>query len=602
MRLIKHTLSWKLFSVFFPSIMAFLVFCYFFLGYKNSKDLTEAIDHELRIIASGVVVAIEDFPLDSASNENRGKKDFSDLSDKLLKIHNATDSFNISLIKKEKGGATVLLSSREIKNGTFKSSYAFSPVPEALSKALTENVQAFTVRPYVGKFGKVLSLFTPVNTSDKDNAYFIGIDYDCLGRKEQLTISVWLTIIPVFLFCMGCLAVVIFLVKVFFVNPLKKLKGNLDEIGSGEADLCMRLPVRSDDEISDTAASFNRFIERLNLITIELKKHAVEASFVEKNLVAASKETSASVTQIHGNSVAISKSMENLNRNAVETNSLGEEIITIIKSLAHVVRREGEASEIFTNSTDEMVQSVMRISTEMDKAELLSETLASKSEAGIQRMNETEKLVSDINLRIQSIGAFVKIINDISEKTNMLAMNAAIEAAHAGEAGKGFSVVASEIRNLADQSKKNAHLIVDSLSDVIERTGTATSLAQETKESFSIIDDGVHQGVNAFSSIREHAEAVSTAALSIKNALENLRKQQQRVKESSEKLEDVSSALTLTGNQMEKLSSEVTADMGDIVVGMDEIEKAQLAVAEESAKVSSLTSAIREQMDKFKTE
>lgn len=249
-----------------------------------------------------------------------------------------------------------------------------------------------------------------------------------------------------------------------------------------------------------------------------------------------------------------------------------------------------------------MVQSVMRISTEMDKAELLSETLASKSEAGIQRMNETEKLVSDINLRIQSIGAFVKIINDISEKTNMLAMNAAIEAAHAGEAGKGFSVVAGEIRNLADQSKKNAHLIVDSLSDVIERTGTATSLAQETKESFSIIDDGVHQGVNAFSSIREHAEAVSTAALSIKNALENLRKQQQRVKESSEKLEDVSSALTLTGNQMEKLSSEVTADMGDIVVGMDEIEKAQLAVAEESAKVSSLTSAIRMQMDKFKTE
>ena len=151
----------------------------------------------------------------------------------------------------------------------------------------------------------------------------------------------------------------------------------------------MRLPVRSDDEISDTAASFNRFIERLNLITIELKKHAVEASFVEKNLVAASKETSSSVTQIHGNSVAISKSMENLNRNAVETNSLGEEIIAIIKSLAHVVRREGEASEIFTNSTDEMVQSVMRISTEMDKAELLSETLASKSEAGIQRMNET---------------------------------------------------------------------------------------------------------------------------------------------------------------------------------------------------------------------
>ena len=67
-------------------------------------------------------------------------------------------------------------------------------------------------------------------------------------------------------------------------------------------------------------------------------------------------------------------------------------------------------------------------------------------------------------------------------------------------------------------------------------------------------------------------------------------------------MEDVSSALTLTGNQMEKLSSEVTADMGDIVVGMDEIEKAQLAVAEESAKVSSLTSAIRMQMDKFKTE
>ncbi len=615
MRRVRHTLSWKLFTVFFPSIMIFCVFVFFFLRYRNGNKFTEDIGKELKIASAGVVSAVQDIELESVfagkdlndlktavekGRENGLSSVLDEINEIFFYMKNATDVHDISLLKNQGGKAVLIFSTAEKLSGkTFFSEFVQNPNEELLS-ALTKNEQVFTKKSYQGKSGRVLSIFTPVNP-DRENKFFIQIDYDCKNRERLLRNSVWLTIIPIFVFCMGCLAVVIFLVRIFFLNPLKKLRENLDEIASGEADLSKRLFVRSDDEISETAASFNRFIERLSLIIIDLKKHAFEASMVENNLYAASQETSSSVTEIHGNTVSISKSMENLNENAVETNSLGEEVSSIVKNLSTVIKLEAQATDLSAKATDEMILSVSRISDEMDKTEALSDVLESKSESGIERMDETERLVSDINSRIQSIGGFVALINDIAEKTNMLAMNAAIEAAHAGESGKGFSVVAEEIRKLADESKKNGQLIVNSLSDVIERTKSAAALTQETRDSFYDIDGGVHESAKAFALIREHSRSVSEGSASIKEAVENLQTQQNLVRKNAERLEAVSSILAATGSQMERLSSEVNSGMNEMLVGMEEIASAQRAVMDEATKVSSLTQAIQNQMERFKT-
>ena len=299
----------------------------------------------------------------------------------------------------------------------------------------------------------------PLDSSDTANRYFIAVDSDYTGRHEQLMRSVWLTVIPVFLFCIACLAVVVFLVTVFFVRPLAELRKNLDEIGLGTADLSIRLEVKGNDEISDTAQTFNNFIAHLNVMIADLKENAVQICCVEKNLFAASQETVASLDQIRSNTEAFSKSVDVLKQDAGGTNELSKNVSVIAQNLVEAIRQQTQACASSAEAADEMINSFSIIAEEIGRLESFYESLETKSESGILRMDETENMVTDINTRIQTIASFVKMINDIAEKTNMLAMNAAIEAAHAGEYGKGFSVVAEEIRKLADDAKKNAESI-----------------------------------------------------------------------------------------------------------------------------------------------
>ena len=601
MQKMRRTLSVKLVMVFFPAIMGFLVFGFFILRYKNTAETTAAIKSELHIAAAGVASACSELPLDSIAKNGISDEQYDYLIKKLAALQARTGTYNIALIKKTNMQPLVIASSRNaMQNG--QKSFTFSGAPDELLQSIKKNYETFTKKSYTGDFGKVQSVFSPLNDADQANQYFIQIDSDCAEKKAKVMRTVWLTLIPVFLFCMMCLAVVVFLVMVLFVKPLTELRKNLDEIATGDADLSMRLAVKSNDEISDTAISFNKFIARLNYMVSDLKSNATEAHTVEKNLFSASQGTAASITEIHGNTEAISKSIETLHQNASGTNTLSGNVSIIAKNLVEVIRQQSRASEMSAEATDNMISSLVLILEEIGGLESFSESLEAKSEAGILRMDETEKVVTDINTRIQAIDSFVKMINDIAEKTNMLAMNAAIEAAHAGEFGKGFSVVSEEIRKLADESKKNAEFISKSLEDIIERMQAAANITQDTKISFTEIDKGVHQTGNAFTSMREHANTVSNAAESIKQAVHNLRRQQESVGSSAEKLGDVSTELRQTGGKIEHLAAEVSSGMGEIVLGMEEIARAQHTVVSEASKVNEITDAIQNQVNKFKTE
>jgi len=305
MQKMRRTLSVKLVMVFFPSIMGFLVFGFFILRYKTTAETTAVIKSELHIAAAGAAAMCEGLSPDSLTERDISNEHYNSFTKKLAALQERTGVYNIALIKKTSGQPLVLASSRNaFKNG--QKSFTFSNAPDELLQSIKTNTESFTKKSYIGEFGKVQSLFTPLHTGSQSNQYFIQVDSDCDGKKAKVMRTVWLTLIPVFLFCMMCLAVVVFLVTVFFVKPLNELRTNLDEIAAGDADLSMRLAVKSNDEISDTAVSFNRFIERLNYMVSDLKTNATEAHTVEKNLFSASQGTAASITEIHGNTEAIS--------------------------------------------------------------------------------------------------------------------------------------------------------------------------------------------------------------------------------------------------------------------------------------------------------
>ena len=393
----------------------------------------------------------------------------------------------------------------------------------------------------------------------------------------------------------------VFLVTVFFVRPLREFRKNLDDIGMGTADLSIRLEVKGNDEISDTARTFNNFIAHLNTMIADLKANASQTYLVEKKLFAASQGTAASINQIRSNTAAISKSAEMLKQDAGDTNALSENVSGIAQNLVETIRHQTQASESSAEAADEMIKSFSIIAADISRLESFSESLESKSESGILRMDETEKVVTDINTRIHAIDTFVQMIDDIAEKTNTLAMNAAIESAHAGEYGKGFSVVAEEIRKLAEDAKKNAESIAHSLKDIIDRTQAAALITEETKRSFTDIDNGVHQTGKAFISMREQIETVSGAADAIQQAVLNLRRQQELVASNAQTLGGVASELASTGGKIETLAVKVNTGITEILTGMDEISGAEHIVIQEAESLHEIIGSVKNQIDKFKT-
>ena len=593
---IRRTLSVKLIMVFFPSIMIFLTFGFFVLRHKSALDASAAVRETLHITAAGAQGLYSGSPLDILTAETSTEEPFLTLRRKLDRLQAQTGVYNIWLIRNAAGQPQVLTATHGAD-----SFFTLSDPPAELVQSLTTNTETFTASPYRSRFGTVQSFFMPLDSADSTNRYLIAVDSDYTGRHEQLMRSVWLTVIPVFLFCIACLAVVVFLVTVFFVRPLAELRKNLDEIGLGTADLSIRLEVKGNDEISDTACTFNNFIAHLNVMIADLKENAVQICCVEKNLFAASQETVASIDQIRSNTEAFSKSVELLKQDAGGTNELSKNVSVIAQNLVEAIRQQTQACASSAEAADEMINSFSIIAEEIGRLESFYESLETKSESGIIRMDETENMVTDINTRIQTIASFVKMINDIAEKTNMLAMNAAIEAAHAGEYGKGFSVVAEEIRKLADDAKKNAESIAYSLKDIIGRVQSASDITQETKTAFTDIDSGVHQTGQAFISMRKQIKTVSGAADAIQGAVRNVRRQQELVASSAHTLGGVSSELACTGGKIEALAAKVNTGISEILAGMNEISGAEHTVMQEAEHLNRITGSVQNQIEKFKT-
>jgi methyl-accepting chemotaxis protein len=602
--LMKKTLSAKVAIIFLPAIVIFLGIIFVILSaWRNSTSIATE-QKNLHLVAVGVESYLQDKDLDSVTKENCMEQGEIDLYNALLSLGQKANVNDIYIMRKTDESLQIIVDTQDdpaVESDRDELFVDYSDAPEELLSAIESDQENFTKKAYEDKFGTSISVFLPIETSNEKGKYIIGVDTDVTELQASVRRSTWLTVIPVFLFCLVCLTGIILIINILFIKPLKKLSGILNDIANGDADLSVHIAVKGEDEIADMAKSFNIFVEHLDEMVVDLKKRAEDASVVQKNLAVASEETTASVTQIHGNTISISKSVDTLNSNVVQTHKLGDNVALIATDLSLAIEKQSKVFDNSVTATETMLTSIDHIAKEMDKVETLSASLVSKSEAGIERMDKTEQVVTDISNRIQGIHELVDMINSIAENTNMLAMNAAIEAAHAGDSGKGFSVVADEIRKLADESKKNAESITKSLTDIIDRTQSAANLTQETRVSFSDIDVSVHETGNAFTGIRDHAQHVSTEASSIKKYVDMMKEHNETVIDSSNKLVDVSGNLKDTGSQIQRLSDEVSGGMSEIVVGMNEIEKAQQLVFKEASKVKEITTSIHDQVNEFKT-
>jgi methyl-accepting chemotaxis protein len=262
-------------------------------------------------------------------------------------------------------------------------------------------------------------------------------------------------------------------------NPLNELSARVKDISEGEGDLTMSISVVREDETGVLAAFFNNFVSRIRTVVRDTKDASSSLMITSKNMNETAMRVTENVRDQAASAEEISATMDEVSRGvdsiALSANAQYDKLNIVIEYL----QKLSEA----IHSVDRTVQESLRLSRKVSDN-------SKASEESVNLMNSSMSLITDSSGKISGI---VRIITDISDKINLLSLNAAIEAARAGDAGRGFAVVADEISKLAEQTAGSIKEI-DKLV-LINKTETAAGLSNVYKTNSTIQEsiEGVNQ-------------------------------------------------------------------------------------------------------------
>ena len=428
---------------------------------------------------------------------------------------------------------------------------------------------------------------------------FMGTTLDVIDITSQAIFKSLMIVIAV--------ASIILLVSIIMLliwkvgKPLKKVERAMQELSSGHADLTIRLPENGNDEFSYVCKYVNSFISLLQNIINDLRKAQESLEEIGESLGANSQETASATAQIFANIEGVRKQSQN-QENAVKntTNVLNlssntaENLGNFIEFQASGITESSVAIEQMLGNISSVTQSVRKMASSFNELEL------SVDDGNSKLINVGQK-VSQIAEQSKMLNQANAIISQIASETNLLAMNAAIEAAHAGEAGKGFSVVADEIRKLAETSSKQSKNINVELKDIATSIKDVVTLSKESQEKFSEIVGQLSSTTTIIKEIDGAMTEQETASRQILESLASMKSQSEDVKEKSAEMKDDLTNVSSDMSSVAQISTTVLSSMDEMSIGVQEISNSTQMVSELAFQSQEQIKSINELLKQFRT-
>lgn len=391
-----------------------------------------------------------------------------------------------------------------------------------------------------------------------------------------------------------------FVVVNMAIKPLNKVGSAIKEIASGEADLTRRLPVGTKDEIGKLASGFNDFTEKLHSIVTELKASKDDLHVYGEQLGTMVQDNADFLGQMVNSIKGVNAEIANQHLKVDDSVSAADEISRSVESLRDVLQKQEQGVEQASAAVTQMIGNIGSVSNSVEKMATEFENLQTDVDKGIAQQHEVNTQIQEIETQSKMLNEANKVISSIASETNLLAMNAAIEAAHAGDAGKGFAVVADEIRKLSETSAAESKKISAQLKGILGAISGVVDASNLADRSFTAVADKIQGTGNLVREIKHAMNEQSEGSKQIGEALSYMNDATAQVRTASDGVDQ--SRMGIIGNigSLKASSDIVQNQIEDMSGNIKKMEDSDNSLLNITTSINGSIYRIGSQIDQFK--